>query len=90
MQIPMNFIDAEKHTISLCLSIQDSVCEAGADAEKTLQSLHAASAFAHTLARFLDNLSRGIQGEVPVFEDHATTSPTKITPICTVRGDGVA
>lgn len=69
MQIPINFRSAELLTQSLCMTITDSVIEAGSDAEVTVEKLHQASTFAHELARFLDRLGEGIRGEIVVTDD---------------------
>lgn len=103
MKIPMNFHSAELLTQSLCLSITDSVAEAGADPEVTLQRMRQASAFAHELARFLDNLSTAIAGNTPICDDETEEhselrramatrgnppSISKVAPIIAIRGDG--
>ena len=69
MKIPINFRSAEILTQSLCITITDCVCEAGCDAEVTVEKLHQATTFAHELARFLDNISQAVRGEVVVDDD---------------------
>lgn len=69
MKIPINFHSAELHTQSLCMTITDSLAEAGADAGVTVEKLYQASAFAHELARFLDSLSAAAAGITPVVLD---------------------
>lgn len=103
MKIPMNFHSAELLTQSLCLSITDSVCEAGADAAVTLEKIRQASTFAHELARFLDNLSTAIAGKTPICDDETEEhselrravalranppSISKVAPIISICGDG--
>jgi len=69
MKIPMNFPDAERHVASLGLSITDAVAEAGADAERTLLCLREATGYAHVLARFLDNVTAAVAGEIVIEDD---------------------
>jgi len=102
MKIPMNFTDAEQLVASLGLSITDCVAEAGADAEKTLECLRQASAFAHVQARLLDNLATVIAGEVLVCDDETEEhhelrqlmsqrgnppSISMVAPIVSIRGN---
>jgi len=69
MKIPVSFRSAELLTEALCLSITDCVVEAGCDAEVTLERMRQASAFAHELARFLDNVTAAVAGEIVIDED---------------------
>jgi hypothetical protein len=77
MQVPVNFEDAARLTGSLTMSIIDAVGRAGQKPEDTIPALREASAYAHTLARFLDRLGDSLAGELPA-------NPPNVTPIIRV------
>jgi hypothetical protein len=101
MKIPVSFRSAELLTEALCLSITDCVVEAGCDAEVTLERMRQASAFAHELARFLDNCSTALAGEIVIDDDtdeqhelraavanrYPPLSIASVTPLIRVGGD---
>lgn len=63
-QITTNWLDAERMTAALTTSIVDCMALAGSDESETLIHCREAANYAHTLARFLENIADGLAAEM--------------------------